>query len=128
MYPNVDAIQVHIASSRAGINATMPAWQPSGFSAQQFSYSPGKVTIGFAAEGSRKFSLTQTASKWDSSALLTEYVAPHNHTYDTIQADGRLIYAYGNNNASWVNNGIWYQLVSDGTLSTSQLVRLATST
>ena len=127
-YQNVAAIQIHIASNRAGINATLPDWQPSGFSAQKFTYSPGKVVVGFSGDSTRSFSLVQTASNWDSSTLLNEYVSPHNQTYNTIQANGRLIYTYGNNNASWVSSGIWYQLTTNGNLSTAQLVRLATST
>ena len=128
VFQNVTAIQVHIASSRAGINSTMPSWQPSGFAVQQFAASPGKLVISFASDNDRRFSLTQTASSWDSTALLNEYISPHNNTYDTIQADGRTIYTYGDNDASWVTGGIWYQLNTNGTLSTSQLVRLATST
>lgn len=127
-YMNATSLQMRLASSRAGISASLPAWQPDGFKVGNFSYSPGTVTISFRDNTTSKgFNLAQTASSWDSSTLLSDYVLPNNDTYNTVQSDGTTIYTYGNNNASWVNGGIWYKLTTDGTLSTSQIVRLATS-
>ena len=129
-YQNTANIQMRIASSRAGINATMPRWQPSGYAVGGFTYSPGTVAVNFHNTGNeqRNFSLTQTTSNWDSAALLSDFVSAENSSYNSIQADGRLIYTYGNNNATWVSGGIWYKLTTNGNLSTSQLVHLATST
>jgi len=46
-YQNAADIQIRVASSRAGINATLPKWQPSGFAIGKFTYSPGTVAINF---------------------------------------------------------------------------------
>lgn len=125
-YQNAASIQVHIASSRAGVNATLPAWQPDGFSFGKIAYSPGTVTVDFQGVA-RGFSIAQTASAWNSSALLNNFVYPNNNTYDTLQSGNSTIYTYGDNNATWVNAGVWYKLTSNGSLSTSQIVRIATS-
>lgn len=127
-YQNAAAIRLRIASSQAGINATLPAWEPAGFVVGSLTAGPGKVTVSFrSTQAPESFAIEQTASNWDSSTLLSDYVYPNNDTYNTIQTRGSTIYTYGNNNATWVNGGIWYKLTSDGTLSTSQIVRVATS-
>ncbi len=127
-YQNAANIQLRIADSRAGINATLPKWQPVGFAVGKFNYSPGTVAINFKnSDGSRSFSLTQTASNWDSNTLFDNFVYPNSNSYETIQTTSKTIYTYDNNNATWVSNGIWYKLTSNGSLSTSQLVNLAAS-
>lgn len=125
-YQNVAQIQLHIASSKAGISAVLPKWQPSGFSVATVRSSPGSVAINF--RGSNKtFSLVQTATKWNNTALFDNFVFPDSNSYETVQAAGDTIYTYNNNNATWVSNGIWYKLISNGALSSSQLVNIAVS-
>ncbi len=127
-YQNISAIQLKLASSRAGVNATLPRWQPDGFRVGSFSYKPGLVSVSFNdSSDARSFTVTQVPSNWDSSSLLSDYVAPNNEQFNTIEAKGSTIYMYGDNNATWVNSGVWYKLTSNGALSTSQLVKVATS-
>lgn len=127
-YSNATAIRLHLAASRAGINATLPGWRPSGFAVQSLTASQGTVDISFHDNSTaHSFQITQAASDWNSQALLDNFVYPHNESYNTIQSAGSTIYTYGKDNATWVNAGIWYRLTTDGSLSTSQLVRLATS-
>lgn len=127
-YQNAAALQLRVASSRAGINATLPAWQPSGFKLGTFAYEPGTVTVSYKnLTDADSFTITQTASNWDSATLLSDFVYPSNETYDTLSSGGTTIYTYGNNNATWVSGGIWYKLTSNGSLSNSQIVNIATS-
>jgi hypothetical protein len=128
-YQNATAIQLRLAASRAGINATLPKWKPSGFAIGKFTYAPGSVTVSFNdLQTNSNFTITQVASNWDSGKLLSDYVLPNSSTtYNTIESAGSTIYTYGNNSATWVNNHIWYRLDTNGSLSTSQIVQLATS-
>jgi len=127
-YQNVAQIQLHIASSRAGINAVLPKWQPSGFAIGTVHASPGTVAVNFHGSNTNKtFNLIQTATKWNDTALFDNFVFPDSNSYETVQAAGTTIYTYNNNNATWVSNGIWYKLISNGSLSTSQLVNIAVS-
>lgn len=127
-YQNANFIQLRIASSRSGINATLPAWQPSGFRVGTFAYGPGNVTVTYTNPVSGgSYTIAQAASSWDSATLLSDYVYPHNETYDTLTSGGNTIYTYGNNDATWVSGGIWYKLTSSGNLSNSQIVNIATS-
>ena len=45
----------------------------------------------------------------------------------TIDTAGRTVYIYGNDNASWVDNGIWYQVTSNGDLSNTDVLNIASS-
>jgi hypothetical protein len=128
-YQNTANLTMRVAAHKAGFQANMPAFKPSGFAVGKFTYGNGFVAVNFHSNSdSRAFSLTQQVSKWDSEALLKEFVssAP-GKSYQTLQASGRTIYTYGNNNATWVDHGVWFNVESDGSLSTSQLVDLAAS-
>jgi hypothetical protein len=115
-------------SARAGISATLPAWHPSGFRVGAFSYGAGSVTVSYKnAASDQQFVIAQKASNWDSATLLSEYVYPNNETYETISSAGTTISTYGKNSATWVSGGLWYKLTSDGSLTTSQIVNIATS-
>ena len=126
-YQNSAAIQLRLVSSQAGINATLPAWQPSGFKLGTLTAGAGSVDANYTSVGGQTFSIAQKSSNWDSNTLLNEYVYPNNETYDTLNSAGTTIYTYGKNNATWVSGGIWYRLTSNGELSNSQIVNIATS-
>lgn len=128
-YQNVANVQLRMASSKAGFAATLPSYRPSGFSVGKFAYSPGTVSIKFNSnsDSSRSFALTEKVSNWDSETLLNDFVATKTATYQTVQAGGRTVYIYNQSKATWVNHGVWYHVDSDGSLSTNQLVSLASS-
>lgn len=128
-YQNTANIEMRIASSKAGIHASLPSYKPVGFAPNGFIYDTGAVAVNFHNNNDgRTYKIVQKASNWDSDALANEYVATvANDDYRTVQAGGRTIFTYGNNNAAWVDSGIWYTVTSDGALSSSQLLDLAKS-
>lgn len=128
-YQNTANLKLHLASSKAGFAATLPSYHPAGFSVGRFAYSPGNVTINFHSNSGndRSFALTEQPSGWNSSTLLNEFVATESDSYQTVQTGGRTVYIYGQNKATWVNGGVWYQVDSKGALSTRQLANLASS-
>jgi len=127
-YQNKANLTLRVASAAAGFHATLPGYKPSGFAIANFKYSVGNVAVNFHnAQTNTSYSLTQKNSNWDSQTLLDSYVATKSHTYQTLQSGGRTIYIYGNNDAAWVNNGIMYQVSSNGSLSTSDVLGIATS-
>jgi hypothetical protein len=121
-------LTMRYAAAKSGVAASLPGYKPSGFTAGKFTYSPGLVAITYKnAHSGDNFAVIEKSSSWDSSALRDSFVASRSRTYQTIDAAGRTIYTYGNNNATWVNNGVWYQVNSGGSLSTNQLIQLALS-
>lgn len=128
-YVNIPSWSVRVAAASAGINATYPGYRPDGYSlAGGPQWSDGEVTLNFTANtGTSKFSITQSKSSWDSSAVLDNVVREKTgEKYITNQERGLTIYTYSGN-AAWVNGGILYIIEGDAPLSSEQLRRIATS-
>lgn len=127
-YQNKANLTLRVATASSGVHASLPGYRPDGFAVGKFNYTAGSVAINFPnhTTGS-SYSISQKKSSWDSQTLLDTSVAVNNNTYQTLDSAGRTIYVYGNNNATWVDSGILYQITSNGSLSTSQLLDIAQS-
>jgi hypothetical protein len=128
-YSQAPNIAMRIASTRSGIEAQLPKYQPTGFSVNgPIKYQPGKVNMVFASTtDAGSYEISQSASQWNSEALLENFIKANNKDYQTFQSKGRTIYVYSNSNATWVDNGIWYNIESNQALSNDQLLRIAGS-
>lgn len=127
-YMNYPNLNLKYATSRAGIAAAMPSYNPDGYSfTGPVQYAPGKVTIRFSSNtDQRSYSVSQEISNWNSETLQQTFLSDNNKTFSTAQASGRTIFLYDNTNATWVNGGVWYQVSSDS-LSPEQLINIASS-
>lgn len=125
---NMPAISMRVAISRAGFDATMPGYKPSGYSINgPVAYSPGEVSLKFASNtNSDNFTLTQKESSWDSKALLDNFVSKETNNYLTYQEKGLTVYMF-DGKAAWVNGGVWYSVDGSSKLSSDQILKLATS-
>lgn len=126
---NVPNLSMRIAATRAGFDAEMPGYRPSGFSFKgPINYSPGQVTVSFKSNSDgRYYDVKQQASNWNSDALLSNYVVAEGKTYQTYLDRGRTLFIYDGSNATWVDDGVWYQVEGDSDLTTDQLIRIASS-
>ena len=128
-YLSMPALSTRVAATQAGINASYPSYQPTGYSLSgPVAYQQGSVTMKFAANaGPEQYTLSQTRSEWDSTATLDNYVTPQaGKDYTTTTAGGLTIYRYADN-AVWVNGGILYTISGNAALSNNQVQRIATS-
>ncbi|HEY1085272.1 MAG TPA: hypothetical protein VGE34_00920 [Candidatus Saccharimonadales bacterium] len=128
-YLNLPSLSVRVAAIQAGIAANYPSYQPSGYSLNgPVAYSGGKVSMKFAANvGPQNFTVDQSKTNWDSSALLENYVMPSSDgQYDVLSDGGLTIYTFGSN-AAWVNGGILYTINGDAPLSQDQIRKIAAS-
>ena len=123
------AIKMRIASAKAGFSASLPGDSPAGFHMNDLSYGAGAVAMSYKSNSDqdRKFSITQKSSSWDSATLRDTFVEKTDRNFRAVEEGGLTIYLYGNNNATWVSNGVWYQVQSNGSLSDRQLVDIAKS-
>jgi hypothetical protein len=126
-YFNVPQISMHLAAAHAGFSAKLPSYSPLGYAFGNLSYGPGNVTVSYKADAAHKFDITQRESSWDSEALLNNFVASSNKSYQTYERAGRTIYFFGSNTATWVDNGIWYTVNGNNSLTRNQLLDLASS-
>ncbi len=126
---NVPNFAMKVAATRAGFDASLPSYKPSGFSFKgPINYSAGKVTVSFASNtDNRSYAVTQQSSNWNSDALLSNFIEEEDKQYQTYVDRGRTLYIYDGSNATWVDNGIWYQVEGKSNMTTDQLVRIASS-
>lgn len=123
-YPN---LALKIASARAGLTANLPNYVPSGWSIDSNIVSgAGKVSYVIQSGGSsQRIQVTQSKTNWDSQALLENFVQSQASDYTAVQAQGLVIYLYGDH-ATWINHGSWFSLDGAGSgLSQDQLVKIA---
>jgi len=128
-YVNIPSISVDFAASQAGIGATYPQYVPDGYHLNQpVTYSDGQVVLKFQSNSTNTgYTIDQTRSSWDSSAVLDNVVKKAvGDNYVTTQERGLTIYSY-DNNAVWVNGGILYTIASTAPLSGEQIRNIATS-
>jgi hypothetical protein len=128
-YQNMPELAMRVASTRAGLNANLPSYQPAGFSMSgPIKYEPGEVTISYKSNSdNRAFNVTQKNSGWNSETLLENFVSPTKQPYQTFQANGRTIYIYDGNKATWVDGGVWFNIDGQTNLNSDQLLRIADS-
>lgn len=121
-------ITMRFANAKAGFNASIPAYQPTGYKVANMEYSAGNVGLNFQNDtADRAYELSQQTTTWNSEELLNNFVTMNYKSYQALQSGDQIIYVYGKNDASWIKNGIWYQLTSNGSLSTSEVLNIATS-
>lgn len=125
---NLPVMRVKLASSKAGFSANLPGYKPAGYHLSKLNSAPGKVSLNFTSNSDeRSFAITEKSSSWDSSTLRDTYLADSGQNYQTMESAGRTLYIYGKNAATWVSGGVWYQVETNGSLSTRQLLDLASS-
>ncbi len=129
VYALMPTVMTKVASVDAGFAASLPGYNPAGFRLASINYKPGQVAFNFQSNiDSRNFKITESSSTWDSATLVSSVVKPVNgNHYKTLLVRGMTIYLYGRNQASWVSNGIWFQVSGNSSLSTNQIVKLATT-
>lgn len=128
-YQNVPNVTMRVATAKAGVRGTLPGYQPSGFSMQgPIKFSPGQIMISYKSNSDdRNFDVVQKASEWNSDTLLKNHVAVGSRPYQIFHDKDKTIYLYEGSNATWVEQGIWYEIKGSSALSSDQLLRMAKS-
>lgn len=129
VYQNFNKIGVALASSKAGFHVVLPKYNPGGYGLASISSASGEVQTSYHSNSdSRNYTLSEKTTNWDSTDLLNDYVDNvAGLNYQIVNNGGKVIYIYGNKNATWINNGIWYIVTSNNSLSNQQLIELATT-
>jgi len=130
VYQNVPNISIRLASAKTGVHASLPDYKPGGFTlGRSVQTSPGQVVISFRSNSDdRNFTIAQSTSNWNSDTLRDNFVASSGQQYQRITTtNGKTIYVYGDSNATWVDGGVWYKIEGNSALSSSQLLKIASS-
>ena len=127
MHQHLPNLAVRLAATRAGVEAHLPNYRPSGFSlAGPIEYSSGEITLQYQSNSDdRSFTVVQKKSDWNSQTLLENFITASKKNFQTFQDKGKTIYIYDGNNATWVSGGVWYQVEGESSLNSDQLLRIA---
>jgi hypothetical protein len=125
---NYPKLALQAASNRAGLTASLPGYVPSSYNLARTDTAPGLVTLRFTSPSlPDTLKIAQAKTAWDSSSLLDNYIIRNADDYTTVQGQGLTIYLWGNNQAAWVNHGIWYSIEGATRLSREQILKIAYS-
>lgn len=126
---NMPKLQLHLASSKAGFAASLPAYKPLGFKLATISSNTGEVAVKFShiQDLNRNYTLVEKPSTLNSSELRDTFVIAKDINYQTELINGQTVYLYNKNSATWVNGNIWYVINGNGSLTNSQIFKLVTS-
>lgn len=129
-FANMTKIELKIANTRAGISASIPKYEPTGYVKDgPISYGSGKVTISFKNTNlaDQTYQVSQQESDLNSSTLQDEVIAGGTKPRQTIQQNGNTIYLYGDSDAAWVSGGILYTISGSADLSSNEILLIADS-
>jgi hypothetical protein len=125
---NYPKLALQSASNQAGLNASLPGYLPSSYNLANTQTRPGLVTLNFRSPSAGEIlQIRQSRTAWDSHSLLDNYVTKQTDDYSTIHGQGLTIYVFGQNQAAWVNHGIWYSIKGATRLSREQILKIAYS-
>jgi hypothetical protein len=125
---NYPKLALQNASNQAGVSASLPGFLPSSYNLATTSTAPGLVTLSFTSPSLPDvLKIAQHRTTWDSSSLLDNVVAKQADDYSAVHGQGLTIYLFGQNQAAWVNHGIWYSIEGASKLSREQILRIAYS-
>lgn len=128
-WQSVPNLSMKLASAKAGVSGTLPSYQPSGFSMDgPIFYRTGQLTLTYRSRSdNRVYQIDQLSSKMSDQTLTDNYLRKFNDGFHVLVYGGKTIYVYGENKATWIDEGVWYKVGGNFALSSEQLVRLAGS-
>lgn len=125
-YQNTPGLQLKLAGFRAGVaTAHTPDFKAAGFAYRGVHASFGKLVIGLSNAG-KQYQLTQQNTNWSNSDMIQgigSVDASGTPDYNTLQVGATSVYRFGNNSATWIKNGNWYQLSGEA-LTNNQVASL----
>lgn len=123
---NAPKLAFHNAAAKAGIDASLPTYMPSSFKQSgPANIASGSISINFTSASSQTpLSIVQRRTNWDSNSLRENYVIRQSSNFLAVEGQGLVIYI-DDDQANWVNHGIWYQLAGTSKLGREQVLKIA---
>lgn len=124
---NAPKLAFRSAANHAGIDASLPSYLPTTLhQIGPVNVQPGAISINYSGSTAQdNLNITQRATSWDSRSLRDNYVSRQTDKFQSVQGQGLTIYFFNNNQATWVNHGIWYSIIGNTTLGRDQILKIA---
>ncbi len=114
------------AAAKAGIDASLPTYVPSSYrQTGPATVSDGQLVLSFQSPSAEHpLTISQRRTNWDSHSLRENYITKQSDNYLAVQGQGLTIYLF-NDQAGWVNHGVWYTISGTAKLSREQILKIA---
>ncbi len=128
-YQNVPEIAIRVAIQSAGFNGRLPENIPAGYSFKgPIEFTKGYIALHYHSNSdARDFTITQKPTTWTSDSLLTNYIEARDLKYQTSVSDGLRVFVFNEGNATWIDKGVWFNITGEGSLSSDQILNIASS-
>lgn len=119
--------ELKLASNKAGFNISKPSYRPAGFSLQKIDANTGSAVLAYKSNSDdRKFVINEKISNWNNETL-NGVLAATTDSSQIVTPKGKNLFINDQGNATWINNGVQYELNSNGTLSNKQIMQIVDS-
>lgn len=128
-YLNVPSVQITVAGIRAGVATADVDFGKAGFAYQSVSVEKDTRIIGLKANGGT-YHLRERATNWDGQTMIktvSSTAADGTPNYSVVSSNGTTVYRFNDNHATWIKNGVWFQLSGSVPLTNTQVLTLANS-
>ena len=125
VYRNIPKVNFKLVSSNSAMPT--PSYTVPAFALDDTQQGPQSLTLRYSVSD-RNYIVKEQSTSWDDTALLNEFVLNENKSYQAVEQNGRLFYIFGDNSATWVKAGVWYQLSNNANLTMPQVLAVASST
>ena len=123
---NYPKMTIQSAANKAGVVATNPSYLPTSYNLAGAVAAPGLLTLNFKSPSQpTALTINQAKTSWDTQSLADNFVAKTDPAYSSVNGQGLTIYLYGQNDAAWVNHGIWYTIKGTARLSRDEVLKIA---
>ena len=129
-YQNTPGLQLKVAGFRAGVATATPDFRATGFAYNGATADHSRLVIGLKS-ASGDYQLSEQKTNWSSQDMISQVSAVDasgQANYSTMQAAGNTVYRLGSTQATWVKDGIWYQVNGNQNLTDKQLAALVQNT
>lgn len=129
---SAESVKFRVATRDAGFEASMPSFTPVGYKVTSIKSVAGYVGVRYEqtnADGQKQaFVVAQKPTPWSDDDLVANIAdSSKDASYRTVATEKNTVYAYGSNQAAWINNGILYQIIGNSNLASTDIARIASS-
>lgn len=119
--------QLKLASKNAGFSISKPSYKPAGFSLSQINTESGSAKLIYKSNSDdRKILISEKISNWNNETL-SGVLAMSTDDKQIITPKGTDIFIGKQGNATWIRNGVQFEINSAGALSNKQIAQIVDS-
>ncbi len=129
LYQNSPGAQIKLAGMRAGVATAAPNFVASGFAYSGVTQHDSRLIYGLKNDRGN-YHLSEQTTNWDGDSMIqhvSSVSASGKPNYRGVKVGDHTVYRFDDRQATWVKDGVWYQLSGTAPLSDTELHALVTN-